>query len=292
MKKIVGIIVFVVLIAGSSAFFFLDKIETSFRDFFSEIKELKSAEIHEIVESLAEDVFAPPPIKKTGGSAAATLATEKILEATNRERVSTGLKPITAEKRLNDAASEKINDMIAKNYFAHISPGGKGVDGWVKEAGYRYILIGENLAMGNFTDEEDLVAAWMNSPGHRANILNPKFTEIGIAAKKGTVEGATALIAVQIFGLPVSACPEPDETIKMTIEALDHELKSQKTHIDELRERMENKKKENDREAYSSLTEEYIIAASRYNKAVESAKSLVAFYNTGVRAFNSCALAL
>ncbi len=291
MKKIVGIIVSVVLIAGSSAFFFLDKIETSFRDFFSEFREPKSIEIREIVESLARDVFAPPPIRKTGGSTAATLAAEKILEATNRERASAGLKPITAEKRLSDAASEKISDMIAKNYFAHVSPDGKGAGEWVKDAGYRYILIGENLAMGNFKDEEDLVAAWMASPGHRANILNPKFKEIGIAAKKGTIEGSSALIAVQIFGLPVSACPEPDETIKMSIEALDRELKSQKTQIDGLREKMENAKKENDREAYSSLVGEYNIAASRYNKAVESAKSLVAFYNTGVRAFNACALA-
>jgi len=291
LKKIVGIIVSVVLIAGSSAFFFLDKIETSFRDFFSEFREPKSIEIREIVESLARDVFAPPPIRKTGGSTAATLAAEKILEATNRERASAGLKPITAEKRLSDAASEKISDMIAKNYFAHVSPDGKGAGEWVKDAGYRYILIGENLAMGNFKDEEDLVAAWMASPGHRANILNPKFKEIGIAAKKGTIEGSSALIAVQIFGLPVSACPEPDETIKMSIEALDRELKSQKTQIDGLREKMENAKKENDREAYSSLVGEYNIAASRYNKAVESAKSLVAFYNTGVRAFNACALA-
>lgn len=290
MRKIIGIIVFAVLIAGSGAFFFLDKIEVSFWDFFSEIKELKSVEIREIVESLAEDVFAPPPIRKTGGSAAATLAAEKILEATNRERVSAGLKPIIAEKRLNDAASEKISDMIEKNYFAHVSPDGKGAGEWVKEAGYRYILIGENLAMGNFKDEEDLVAAWMASPGHRANILNPKFKEIGIAAKKGIIDETPALIAVQIFGLPVSACPEPDETVKMSIEALDRELTSQKTHIDELRERMENAKKENDREAYSSLVGEYNAAVPRYNKDVESAKSLVEFYNAGVRAFNSCAL--
>ncbi|MEK7076641.1 MAG: CAP domain-containing protein [Patescibacteria group bacterium] len=290
MKKIIGIIVFVVLIASSGAFFFLDKIETSFRDFFSEIKELKSVEIREIVESLARDVFAPPPIRKTGGSTAATLAAEKILEATNRERVSTGIKPIIAEKRLNDAASKKISDMIAKNYFAHVSPDGKGAGEWVGVAGYRYILIGENLAMGNFKDEEDLVTAWMASPGHRANILNPKFKEIGIAVKKGIIEGTSALIAVQIFGLSVSSCPEPDETIKMTIEALDRELKSQKIHIDGLREKMENAKKENDREAYSSLVGEYNIAVERYNKAVESAKSLVEFYNTGVRAFNACAL--
>ena len=66
------------------------------------------------MESLARDVFAPPPIRKTGGSTAATLAAEKILEATNRERVSTGIKPIIAEKRLNDAASKKISDIELK----------------------------------------------------------------------------------------------------------------------------------------------------------------------------------
>lgn len=291
MKKIIGILIAVVLVAGSSAFFFFDKVGISLREFFSEFREPKSAEIRGLVESLARDIFAPPPIRKTGGNGAAMLAAEKILAEMNEKRAAEGLEPIVAEGHLNDAASRKISDMIARNYFAHVSPVGKGVDGWVTDAGYRYILVGENLAMGDFKDEEDLVAAWMASPGHRANILNPKFREVGIAAKSGTIEGTHALVAVEIFGLPTSACPEPDETIKITIEALDRELKSQKTHIDELRERMENAKKENDREAYSSLVEEYNVAVQRYNKAVESAKALVEFYNTGVRAFNACALA-
>lgn len=280
-----------VFIAGSSAFFFLDTLEFSLRRFFSEFREPKSVEIREIVESLARDVFTPPPIRKANGGTTIALSTEKIREVTNRERATNGLRPLALEAELDAAASEKLDDMIEKNYFAHVSPVGTGVDGWVKGAGYRYILIGENLAMGNFTDEEDLVSAWMASPGHRANILNPKFTEIGIAAKKGTVEGTTTLIAVQIFGMPISACSEPDETVKMTIEALDQELKSQKTHIDGLREKTENAKEENDREAYSALVEEYNDTVKRYNKAVESARSLVEFYNVGVRAFNACALA-
>lgn len=279
-----------VFIAGSSAFFFLDTIELSLRRFFSEFREPKSVEIREIVESLARDVFTPPPIRKANGGTITTLSAEKIREVTNRERATNELRHLALDAELDAAASEKLADMIEKNYFAHVSPVGTGVDGWVEGAGYRYILIGENLAMGNFTDEEDLVSAWMASPGHRANILNPKFTEIGIAAKKGTVEGATTLIAVQIFGMPISACSEPDETVKITIEALDQELKSQKAHIDGLREKTENAKEENDREAYSALVEEYNDAVKRYNKAVESAKSLVEFYNVGVRAFNACAL--
>ena len=289
MKKNLGIAIVALLIAGSSVFFFLDTIELSLRRFFTEFREPKSVEIREIVESLARDVFTPPPIRKANGGTVTTLSPEKIREVTNRERTTNGLKPLAIETELDAAASEKLDDMIEKNYFAHVSPVETGVDGWVKGAGYRYILIGENLAMGNFTDEEDLVSAWMDSPGHRANILNPKFTEIGIAAKKGTVEGATALIAVQIFGLPVSACSEPDDTIKMTIEALDRELKSQRAHIDTLREKTENAKKENNREAYAALVEEYNDTVKRYNKTVESAKSLVEFYNTGVRAVNSCA---
>ena len=69
--------------------------------------------------------------------------------------------------------------------------------------------------MGNFKNDQDLVSAWLNSPGHRANILNTRFTEIGTAVLKGFYEGREVWMAVQEFGLPLSSCPNPDSKVKI-----------------------------------------------------------------------------
>jgi uncharacterized protein YkwD len=92
--------------------------------------------------------------------------------------------------------------MFENQYFAHESPTGEKVSDLAKKFGYDFLLIGENLAMGNFSSDEDLVLAWMESPGHRENILNEKYQEIGVAVKKGIFEGKEVWIAVQHFGLP------------------------------------------------------------------------------------------
>jgi len=122
----------------------------------------------------------------------------------------------------------QLDDIFEKQYFAHISPEGLGPSDLAEKSGYEYIMIAENLALGNFKDDNTLVNAWMDSPGHRANILNNRYTEIGVAVGKGFFsesnennkeEIATEVwIAVQEFGLPLSSCPKPEESLLNTIE--------------------------------------------------------------------------
>jgi len=111
----------------------------------------------------------------------------------------------TTELKTNEllvqAAQLKANDMVKKNYFAHISPEGLSPWYWMDQVGYDYQYAGENLAV-NFSESEDVSRAWMNSPLHRANILNKKFTEIGIAMATGTYQGREAVYVVQMFGSP------------------------------------------------------------------------------------------
>ncbi len=110
---------------------------------------------------------------------------------------------LTISDLLTEAAQMKANDMVAKNYFAHNSPEGLTSWYWFDLVGYDYQYAGENLAV-NFTESADVNQAWMNSPLHRANILNKKFTEIGIGTATGTYDGRPAIYVVQMFGTPIT----------------------------------------------------------------------------------------
>jgi len=107
----------------------------------------------------------------------------KMLELVNQERQKAGLKPLTIDMRLVDISRKKSKDMIDKNYFGHTSPTyGTPFDA-LKNNGISYRYAGENLAGAPTVEQAH--KGLMNSPGHRANILNPNFTHIGI----GVVEG-------------------------------------------------------------------------------------------------------
>ena len=89
--------------------------------------------------------------------------------------------------------------MIDNNYFAHVSPQKKSPWYWIEKNEYDYTYAGENLAI-NFTNSEDQQKAWMDSPLHKKNILNPNYDEIGVAVKRGVVEGKETTVVVQMFG--------------------------------------------------------------------------------------------
>lgn len=134
-----------------------------------------------------------------------------VLKWTNQYRADNGLATLTINDLLVKAAQNKTDDMFKNQYFEHISPSGVTPAQVVTSAGYKYNMTGENLALGDFKDEKDLVDAWMASPGHRANILNTEYTEIGIATGLNTFEdrGKTWL-AVQEFGKPLTDCTKAD----------------------------------------------------------------------------------
>ena len=127
-----------------------------------------------------------------------------LVDKTNLNRIENQLGGLTINPVLERAAQEKANDMARKGYFAHTSPDGTTPWYWFEKAGYQFLYAGENLAV-NFSDSSDVDRAWMNSPGHRANILNNKFTEIGIATAKGMYNGRETVFVVEMFGKPLPA---------------------------------------------------------------------------------------
>ena len=129
----------------------------------------------------------------------AIVTSSRLIELANTERAAAGLQPLKTNDKLVQAALQKAQDMLNKNYFAHTSPNGITPWYWLDRTGYKYMAAGENLAK-DFTDSEILHQAWMNSSTHKANILNKKYQEIGIAVIEGEINGKKTVLAVQFFG--------------------------------------------------------------------------------------------
>ncbi|EFC82489.1 CAP domain-containing protein [Parafrankia sp. EUN1f] len=122
----------------------------------------------------------------------------EVLALTNAERARAGLAALTAEPRLAAAAARHSADMAARGFFAHDTPEGISVADRVRAAGYDYSVVAENIAAGQRTARE-VVAGWMDSPGHRANILRPQVRQLGVGRVEG---GEYGVYWTQVFGSP------------------------------------------------------------------------------------------
>ncbi|MFC7394351.1 CAP domain-containing protein [Scopulibacillus cellulosilyticus] len=109
---------------------------------------------------------------------------QKVVELTNQERQKNGLQPLKVDNQLSKMARDKSQDMADNGYFDHQSPKYGSPFDMMKTYGIKYTAAGENIAAGQKTPEE-VVNSWMNSPGHRANILNKDYTYIGVGYVKG-----------------------------------------------------------------------------------------------------------
>jgi len=133
----------------------------------------------------------------------ADISRSVLVSLTNQTRQSSGLYVLSENSKLNQAAYLKAQDMINYNYFAHTSPSGKSPWYFLETVGYNYQHAGENLAI-DFLDSGEVFQAWLNSPGHRANIINSNFKEIGMAVLQGEFQGRQTTVVVQFFGTPMS----------------------------------------------------------------------------------------
>ena len=116
----------------------------------------------------------------TGHSAMAFNVSD-LLAKTNQERTNAKLPPLTLNMKLVEAASVKANDIVKQNYWSHVSPQGVTPPQLLHQVGYNFRVMGENLAE-DYGSADSVIAAWMNSSGHRRNLLNPKFCDVGFAS--------------------------------------------------------------------------------------------------------------
>ncbi len=118
------------------------------------------------------------------GSAGLSGAEAQVLALVNQERASAGCAPVTANDSLTRAADDYSDVMADSSVMSHTGPDGSTMTSRVEAAGYRWSTLGENIARGQ-ADAASVMESWMNSPGHRANILNCSFRELGVGVHFG-----------------------------------------------------------------------------------------------------------
>jgi uncharacterized protein YkwD len=131
---------------------------------------------------------------------ASDITRASVVAAMNEYRAQHHLPPVREDARLDAAAEDRMRDMEDLGYWAHQSPDGRSPFVWMQPNGYPMHFAGENLANG-FETTELLVTGWMESPGHRANILSPNFEDCGIAIIDGlTTRRGSGKSIVVMFG--------------------------------------------------------------------------------------------
>ena len=257
---------------GAVAIYFENDILNFFPDFKKNILDFKKTDVGNIIAEVSKELLIPPPLQIKGKPSQTVLTKLGIISQTNLQREQNGNLPaLKKNAKLGQAASAKANDMFLNQYFEHNSLAGVDPGQLVLNHGYKYIVAGENLILGNFESEKELVQAWMDSPGHRANILNNRYSEIGVAIVKGIYKGETVWIGVQEFGLPLSSCSEPSST-------LENEINDKKARLDQMSAQLDSEKNVN---IYNQLV-------SQYQSLASDVKILILQYNAQVNTFNDC----
>ncbi|OGF19444.1 hypothetical protein A3D54_01805 [Candidatus Falkowbacteria bacterium RIFCSPHIGHO2_02_FULL_45_15] len=131
---------------------------------------------------------------------ASAITADKIIALTNQARAKYNLPELTPNPALAKAAEQKAQAIFAAQKFSH-NFGDKKFSQWIKEQGYQYAIVGENLAI-NFTASEPLLNAWLASPTHKKNILHQDYREIGVAVRTADWQGEEETLVVELFGAP------------------------------------------------------------------------------------------
>ncbi len=232
------------------------------------------------------------PFTTSDGKASQTpLSIEGVLRWSNQARQDNGAIPaVKGSASLNAIAALRLKEMFDLQYFAHNSPSGISPSEVATNHGYDFITFGENIAMGTYADDQDLVDAWMHSPLHRDNILNPHYHELGIAVGKGLYQGRETWIAVQNFGTPASVCPEPDAAVKTKIDSLSKEINTQQAVADLLRVELNGTEPTTKAEvdAYNTKVAKYNALVTKINALNTDLKKVIKTYNDQVKARNQC----
>lgn len=144
---------------------------------------------------------------------ASNIQNEDVLTQVNNQRTRMGLETLTENELLMQAAQTKAQDMFRVQYWAHTSPSGTEPWDFITKSGYSYSVAGENLAK-DFAITSDMVNAWMNSSSHQANILNPKYSETGIAVVNGQLDDVETTLVVQMFATPRTTQPNLAQAVQ------------------------------------------------------------------------------
>lgn len=280
-------ILFLFLIAALGGLFLSKSISEFYSTLIPRLPQLER-DAAVLVKEVKEKISAPPPLIVEVRLPESFLTQAGVIQWTNIERQKQGLPALRESQELNESSLVKTQDMLDKQYFGHISPAGQGVGDLANEVSYEFIAIGENLALGDFENDEKLLQGWMQSPGHRENILSSHYQEIGVAVLKGEFQGRETWLAVQHFGKPLSTCPQPPDEILTEIKEKQNQIEELYFILSALEQELRDFRSKRE-PAYNQKVEEYNAKVARYNALVEETKLLIAKYNNQVMLFNECA---
>lgn len=240
------------------------------------------------------------------------LSKEAIIGLTNNARTLEGLTMLNENPLLDTIAEARAKDMLEKQYFAHVSPTGEQASDIAQRVGYRYKIIAENIASGLFFTNQKIVDGWMQSPGHRKNILSTGVKEMGASVIKGRMDGADTWVSVQIFGL--QSLPVSEKSCILPSQELLGQIEMKKAEIGSLSERLTRLRQELDAESDSIELERRIAGndpkrnydlnvkiraynekSSWHNQSLAEAKaketvlsSIVEEYNRALQSYRDC----
>ncbi|HUP48603.1 MAG TPA: CAP domain-containing protein [Thermoanaerobaculia bacterium] len=148
----------------------------------------------------------------SGVLSAAEITIESVIAEMNLQRAASGLPPLRQDDRLDRAADMRMRDMEELQYWAHVAPDGRSPFATLRPTGYDFRYAGENLASG-FETAEVLVQSWMESKGHRENILSPLYRDCGVAVIDGSplgrAMGRSVVVLFARHAVPEVAPPPP-----------------------------------------------------------------------------------
>ena len=279
-------ILFLIVLLGI-VFILREDVSNIYSEIFRKLPQFEKTASEFFIDKIKQEIITPPPLRSSKENPSAYLTQEGTIYWTNIQRKNNNFPSLAENSKLDEAAKAKLDDMFKRQYFEHTSPSGIGAADLAENAGYKFIIIGENLAMGDFQNDEELVQAWMDSPGHRANILNSEYQEIGVAVGRGIFEGKPTWLAVQEFGRPLSDCPSPDKSLKDKIEIYDIKISNLKVEIEVILTEINSTKFKRGSD-YNEKVNKYNELVAQYNSLVQGSKSFVAEYNNQVKLFNIC----
>ena len=245
------------------------------------------------VKGTTTTVSAQSQIPETYSTAEAStkmeLTSANIIWFTNYYRVQNNVATLALASALHSSAQAKTADMFTYHYFDHTRPSNHKItfSYFINLEKYHFLKAGENLAQGNFSTSKQVVDAWMNSPEHKKNILDPAYTQIGVAVEKGILGGKSTTLITEHFGEPASACPTISQTTKTAIATLQNQLKKTQADIATKQATIEKGDSALDPN-YNSLVDDYNALVASYDASVKQMGNLVALYNGQVKSFDNC----
>lgn len=148
-----------------------------------------------------------PIAVNTHVSSLASVLPGVIIALTNTDRVKNGSPLLVENPLLTKAAQMKADDMLARQYYSHTTPEGNSPLYFLDMVGYKYLNAGENLDLTYESTSEDVHTAWLNSPLHRANLLLPQYTEVGVGVAEGEYRGEHITFVVELMATPMPPAP-------------------------------------------------------------------------------------